>query len=466
MSISAEDLARAEALVASRLGLEFQEARRADLERGLLRASRAASMPALAQFLAWLEGLPRESPEWQRLAAYLTIGETYFFRDPAFFDALEREVLPALIAQRRAEGALRLRFWSAGCATGEEPYSLAVLLDRSLPDLSKWAVTILATDINGAALESARRGQYREWSFRATPQWIRDRYFRRRRRNELEIDPRIRSMVTFAPLNLAQDVYPATVTNTSALDVILCRNALMYFTDDARRAAAARLRRALVIGGYLAVSAAEASADLFGSMRHLNLSGAIFYRKEPAVVHPTPRRVPSGGELAPIAAAGIVDEKFTVQCAPPSLAQASPSPAQASPSKGGGGSATFTQRARALADQGDLEGSLQLCEAALLRDRLDTEAHLLLAAIRQESGEIPAALQAVRRALYLDPDSAVAHFLEGNLLLRRGERARGRRAMETVVTLLAAAPRDDLVPASGGLTAGRLCEMAQAYLDT
>jgi len=287
VKLSDEVCCQARALIASRLGLDFSEHRQADLERGLVRALRAASLSAPEAYLAWLATLPEESLEWRRLAGHLTVGETYFFRDRASFEALEQHVLPALIAARRAEGLLRLRIWSAGCATGEEPYSLVILLDRLLSAWADWALTILATDINPEALETARRGRYREWAFRETPAWVRDRYFQRRGGETFELDPRIRRMVTFAPLNLAEDGYPNVVTNTSAMDLILCRNVLMYFTREAQRVTVARLHRALLPGGWLVVSPAELSADLFFPLVPVNFPGAIFYRKEerPAVGH-------------------------------------------------------------------------------------------------------------------------------------------------------------------------------------
>jgi chemotaxis protein methyltransferase CheR len=126
--------------------------------------------------------------------------------------------------------------------------------------------------------------------------------------------------------------------------------------------------------------------------------------------------------------------------------------------------ATLLQRARALADRGDLEEARRLGEATLRTERLDPDAYLLLAAICQELGDLEAALAALRRALYLAPDSALAHFLLGSLLFRRGERKQGRRSMEAVVTLLSAAPRDDALPGGDGFTAGRLLDAACGYL--
>jgi len=470
--VSDEVRLRARALIASRLGLDFAEHRQADLERGLLRACRSAPVSAPEAYLTWLATLPDESPEWRRLAGHLTVGETYFFRDRATFEALEQHVLPSLIAARRSDGTLRLRLWSGGCATGEEPYSLAILLDRLLPDRADWALTILATDINPTALEAARRACYREWAFRETPSGMRDGYFHRRGAETFELDERIRRMVTFAPLNLAENGYPAVMTNTSAMDLILCRNVLMYFTREAQRETVARLQRALLPGGWLVVSPAEGSAELFRPLAAVNFPGAIFYREGPvpgASLPPLPPREEGRwGEgwardfaaQPPLFPAPETESPRSMPTDPV------PSPPAAQAEEASPDTATLLQRARALADQGHLEEAHHLCEAALAQDRLDPEAHLLLAAICQERAQAPTALEALRRAIYLAPDSAPAHFLLGSLLLQQGDRRRGRRYMETVVRLLSPIPRDEAVPGSDGLTAGRLLETARAYLES
>lgn len=461
---------QARALIATRLGLNFPEERRADLERGFIRACRASSISAPEAYLAWLASLPDGSQELMRLAGHLTVGETYFFRHHSYFEALEQQVLPSLIASRRAEGIMRLRLWSAACATGEEPYSLAILLDRLLPDRADWALTILATDINPEALETARSGRYREWSFRETPAWIRERYFHRQGGETFEVDPRVRRMVTFAPLNLAEDGYPGVVTNTSAMDLIVCRNVLMYFTHEAQRQTVARLQRALVTGGWLVVSPAEASADLLRPLVPVNFPDAVLYRKgEDSAVSYQPSAVsfPLSGFSSPPQADGgwqvtdrpIPGTRHTEEVGSVTLPTAKPTE---EPPKAVSG----LQRARVLADQGKLEEARHLCEAALARNRLDPEAHLLLAAICQECGEIPAALEALRRVIYLAPDSAPAHFLLGSLFFRQGEHRQGRRSLETVVSLLSSVPSDESVPGGDGLTAGRLLETARMYLAT
>lgn len=452
--------ARVSEVIANNLGLHFPSERFTDLRRGLAGAADELGFDDVAACAEWLLAAPLTKAQLQVLASHLTIGETYFFRDPALFEALEKQVLPSLISARRAQGILQLRLWSAGCATGEEPYSLAILLDRLLPDRSRWALTILATDINLEALHMAQRGTYRQWSFRNTPEWVRTRYFHHRDAETFEVDLGIRQTVVFAPLNLNDGSYPSVVTNTVAMDLIFCRNVLMYFTPRSRRATVARLREALVTGGWLVVSPAEASAELLRPLVPVQCSGAILYHKEdPHLQELYPH------DRSPLA---FTEERSAVtssaassetQPALPDISTPGP-PVKAQPD-----AASLLQRARDLADEGQLDEAHRLCELALSRDRLAPEAHLLLAAICQERGEVGTAVEALRRAIYLDPDSAPAHFLLGSLLLRQGEQRRGQRSMETAVGLLSARPRDEVVPGTDGLRAGPLLDMARAYLE-
>jgi chemotaxis protein methyltransferase CheR len=256
------------------------------------------------------------------------------------------------------------------------------------------------------------------------------------------------------------DGFPAAMTNTSAMDLILCQNVIMYFTREAQRATVGRLQRALVAGGWLIVSPAEASVELFRPLMPVNFPGAIFYQKESEkgmTSAPSPL-MPSGVEpvFPDFQASSLPIETPVSPVKSPVKERTASRPDRD----------LYLGRARILADQGNLEEARRLCEAALSRDRLDPEAQLLFAAILQERGEIQAALEALRRAIYLAPDSASAHFLLGSLLIREGKRRRGRQSMETVVRLLSSVPRDQPVPGGEGLTAGRLVETARAYLES
>jgi chemotaxis protein methyltransferase CheR len=458
MNLPPDLLSQARRLVADRLGLDLSS-REQDLESALGRLL-AASGSRDAD-LAWLRALTDESPPWQRLASELTVGETCFFRDKGVFDALETRVLPALVAERRAAGIPRLRLWCAACASGEEAYSLAILLERTLPDRADWSVTLLATDVNPRALETARLGIYREWSLRQTPEDLRAVYFRPLGDGRFELLPRLRRSVSFAPLNLATDTYPDGLGGTMAMDLILCRNVLMYFTEDVRRATVVRLRRALVPGGWLAVSPAEASAELFRAMVPVQWPDAIFYRR------------PGGAEMDPVLACATesVSAPALAVAPPPSppaqelepeVQAASVAPAPSFPRDR---VAEALGRARELADRGRLAEARVLCEAALSRDRLNAETYVLFATIRQEEGDVPAAVHALRRALYLAPDLAAGHFALGSLLFRMGRPRLGRRSLETAVRLLEPLPGETPVAGAEGLTAARLRHAATAYLE-
>jgi chemotaxis protein methyltransferase CheR len=210
----AEDFRR---FVADQLGLNFPPERLDDLMRGVASACPELGFNGPAQCMAGLMSGPLNREQAEVLASHLTVGETYFFREASSFETLEREILPEMIRLRR-DGQKTLRIWCAGCATGEEPYSVAMLLDYRFPELRDWHVSILGTDINPGFLKKASSGLYTEWSFRQTPDWAKTTFFKEVSGGTFELAPHIRRQVTFAYLNLAEDVYPAVLNNTNAID--------------------------------------------------------------------------------------------------------------------------------------------------------------------------------------------------------------------------------------------------------
>src|SRR5262245_45039167 len=164
------------AVIASHTGLHFPRERRTDLQRGLADAAAELGFEDARSCAHWLLSSEPTKPQLDTLASHLTVGETYFFREPKAFAALAADILPALIQKRRGNEQ-RLRLWSTACSTGEEAYSLAILVRQVLPDWRHWQVSILATDINGRALQKAVQGVYGEWSFRDTPPEFKERYF-------------------------------------------------------------------------------------------------------------------------------------------------------------------------------------------------------------------------------------------------------------------------------------------------
>ncbi len=282
-------------MIAERMGLHFPPERWADLERGLAGAAKEFDLADVAACVEWLLSAALTKAQLEVLASYLTVGETYFFREKKTFDVFAESILPELIHARRA-GERRLRIWSAACCTGEEPYSLAILLSQVIPDLADWHVTILATDINERFLKKAAAGVYGEWSFRESPAWFKDRYFRRTADGHYAILPEIKKRVTFAHLNLAEDVFPSLETDTNAMDLIFCRNVLMYFTlPQARKVVEKSAPRAGADEGWLVVSPCESSQVLFSHFAAVNFPGVILYRKSEVKERATPSWTPAAG---------------------------------------------------------------------------------------------------------------------------------------------------------------------------
>jgi chemotaxis protein methyltransferase CheR len=426
-------LARFSEFVADRLGLYFPMERWSDLERGIRAAAREfGHEDAEACALSLMSG-PLTKAQVGVLAGVLTVGETYFFREKRTFEALERRVLPELIRERRA-GDRRIRLWSAGCCTGEEAYSLAILLRRLLPDPREWNVTILATDVNPRFLGKAAHGVFGEWSFRDAPVWLKDGYFTPAGAKQYAIRPEIKGMVTFEHLNLAQDAYPSLLNDTNAMDAILCRNVLMYFEPRRMRAVVGDLHRCLVEGGWLAMGATEVSPAIADELTPVHLEGAILYRK--SARKPLP--------------------------APALMALSIPEPALEPAARPIGGQRADARTVRDLANEGRLAEALTCADEIVAAEKLNPRAHYLRALILLEQGASQDAAKALHRALYLDHEFVLAHFTLGNLARNAGRAREADKHFENALRRLRACRPEDILPESDGLTAGRLAEIIAA----
>jgi chemotaxis protein methyltransferase CheR len=457
--------------LAEKMGLNFPPERRTDLQRGLADATKAFGFADMAACADWVLSEPLTAEQLQSLAGHFTIGETYFFRDRNSFDALAQQVLPGVIRLRRGREQ-RLRLWSAACSTGEEAYSLAIVLHELLPDWDEWSVSILATDINPRSLQRARAGIYGAWSFRDCSAEFKQRYFTAMSDGRLALSPSIRNRVSFEPLNLSEDSFPSLASGTNAMDLILCRNLLMYFTPEHARRLIEKLHRALFEDGWLVVSASECSQELFSAFRAVNRPGAILYRKRSGLPAATPTamqhtavtlslgRIQTAHRLYDQGRYAEASATLSRPIAPPPESSEVPAPVAIDPAP------AYSLLARALANQGNLADALAACERWIAADKFDASAHYLHAMILQEQGNRSVARRSLQRALYLDPNHALAHFALGHCARNEGDDAQARRHFDNALQLLRARPPGDPVPDSDGLSAGRLAEIIATLLPT
>lgn len=494
--INADLLARLATGISESLGLRFGPERANDLERALVNASPDFGFDDPLKFAEWLGVARLSKEETERLASHLTVGETYFFRDKEVFDSLEQTILPELMEKRRVEK--RLRIWSAGCSTGEEPYSLAMTLAAMMFDMREWNITILATDISSKSLQKASEASYGEWSFRSVPSYVKERYFNKTSTGRYILIDRIKKMVEFKYLNLAGDAYPSLLNNTNAMDLILCRNVLMYFSEATGAGVTQRLRNCLVDDGLMITNPSEAAHYMVRSLfEPVSLPGATFYRKSEQTVEieeaeklfeekPRTEQRPAAPQVKKRTAAKplakpIDDAGAAVRPRPlkkgPSVKttvleeadrlfklgayqQACETLEADAKSKDSPGECALL--ARIYANQGRLELAQIWCKRAISAERLNPAFQFLMATILMEQGLFKESVDALKKTLYLDPRFVLAYYMLAGISARLGDADGAARNRKNTIELLSEYDPEEPLPDSDGMTAGRLAQLAAA----
>lgn len=460
-------------LVGARTGLSFSGARLVDAESGIRRALKKSGLPNISGYLS---KLALESRVFDDLVDELTVHETYFFREPGHFELLRHEVMARLERRSRRD----VRAWCAGCASGEEAYSVAILFEEL--DVSAES-TVLATDISRAALARARAARYRPWSFRGVDPSILDRWFRRDV-DAWVLDPRVVARVDLEHLNLALDSFPSFATRTSGLDFILCRNVLIYLDPAVIERIALRLFESLAPGGLLLPGPSDPPLGHIAPFDTLITPAGLVYRKPGLTEGFAPLFSPS--VLSRIPALGAAVEPASVPAPVPVPAySASPdrSPPPSTTALDGvrrilerndtavgseGEQAERAQQVRDLANRTGSAAAVELCRAAIAAHPLSVELHHLAAMLAIAVGREDDALASLRRTIYLDRTLAIAHFTLGTLHQQRGELVAARRAYGNAHELAAARPSDEPLPLAEGVLASaivRETEVTLAKLD-
>ncbi|NJD23408.1 MAG: tetratricopeptide repeat protein [Melioribacter sp.] len=483
-------LLRLSEFIAGNLALHFPKERWNDLERNIATAAKELGYSEIENFIQQILSSPLTREHLEVLTNHLTINETYFWREHDTFDALEQQILPQLI--RLHDEEKRIRIWSAGCSTGEEAYSIAIALNRIIPNINDWNITILASDISPRILRKASAGEYSEWSFRSSPQWLKEKYFLHKEKNKFEIIPEIKNMVKFEYLNLAEDVFPSPLNNTNAMDIIFCRNVLMYFTQSRVKQVVRGLYNSLMQGGYLVVSATELSFQNFSEFAAINFSGMVIYQKtskklkyqkplpvieveyKPVLLKPFLEPIKIIEEIEP--QIRKIENEILPIIEKPAHIDSTYEEALSSYSQGNytdvinklqKDDQTLEEQillTRAYANQGKLADALKSCEKAIASNKLDPRLQYLYATILQENNQLDEAVASLKRAIYLDTNFVLSYYSLGNIYQRLGNVNHAKKCFENVLTILNKCSQEEILPESEGLTAGRFKEIINASI--
>jgi chemotaxis protein methyltransferase CheR len=498
-SVDAAAVNELRGLAANWFGLRFGDDKQDFLEQTLRERLEATNAVSFSEY----RRLHLPGPdELRALAMALTVPETYFFRGGDQLRAFQEAVLQDRI---RVRGASReLRILSAGCSTGEEPYTLAMIILDAFPALQSWKVSVLGVDLNPPLLVHARRGRYSTWSLRETTPAARERCFHREA-PDFVVKDIYRDRVTFRDVNLIQ--LPADLLQPGTFDVIFCRNVIMYLTPEAMAGVVERLARALVAGGYLFLGHAETLRGISSDFLLRHTHETFYYQTragqeallppDPAPVSEPPSRrledpgpdrawsesiresfdrveslsrnpagepaaslsaplaeTPSGAELS-MAVDLLRQERFqdALSIVVPLVAKV---PRDLD---------TLLLQAVLLCHCGRPGEAETLCAEILRADDLNAEAHHLIALCREDAGAFPEAIEQDQIAQYLDPGFAMPPLHTGRLARRRGDLPLARRQLGHALSLLGREEASRILLFGGGFGREALIQLCRSELE-
>jgi chemotaxis protein methyltransferase CheR len=413
-------------LVREATGNVIPPARAGFLEEVAQRRAHARGFSGIAEYVRALAARQLED-EWGNLVSLVTIKESYFFRAPQQFEAIRQQVLPELMRARA--GARHLRIWSAACARGEEPATLAMLLAGE-PALAGWDWSLVATDLDEEALAGARLGLYGERAVSQVPPPLLERWFTRRGKL-FELDAGLRSRIQYQPLNLAQSPFSPPFAQC---DLVLLRNVLIYFRRPLQRWVVSQVARLLAPQGYLFLGASETLWQIQDELEPVDLGPCFAYRhrreaRPAAKASPPKRSAPA--RAVPSAPSPHVPSASGVETAPaPAVTENTAAVAPCGVFERLM-TATRDLAANRVAEAGQAIGQ------ALAADPSEPAAHALEGFLHDLCGRAEEAVSSYRAALYLDPSLFQVRLLLADCLLRLGHRDRADHQFREVLTLLA-----------------------------
>ncbi|MDI9370529.1 MAG: hypothetical protein GX181_05890 [Synergistaceae bacterium] len=436
----------------SRMGMARTKINRGDLWR-VVQALAAREKISPGQYAGLLLRNGFSERVLRELGERITIGETYFFREPRTLSAFQELVVEDFLADEERE---EIRVWCAGCSTGEEVYTIAIVLHRSLFGCAKKRISVLGTDINLPALEKARKGVYSGWSFRGVPEEDERAYFDKLEDGKWGVKPGFRRGTYFSWLNLADEEW-SPWSDASPPDVIFCRNVLIYFSEERVKSTLERFHSLLPCCGWLILAPCEAYDSLSPLFTPVCHDGVTLYRKLPSHGERGDEQVP---ERPAVCSDGTDDPCEESVEEKPFLPAASGRP-ETEPSVAIEDEYSLEgclKNARHLANIGKVGDAMDWVDRAFEIDGSSPEAFYLAGLIFSELSDERQAVSSLRRAVYLAPNFALAHYGLGGFALRAGKNEEADRHFRNAEEALSSLPYDALLWGENGVTAGELLQ--------
>ena len=484
-------------IVRNEIGLNFEDNRLDDLERGIISALEEIKIENKSEFIENLSSTSSIEPFFLKvLSSHLTVGETYFFRENPAMNFFVKKMMPEVI-HKANQDKREIKIWSAGCSSGEEAYSLAILINEHFPELPRNSFSILATDISSKAINKAISGKYTEWSFRETPGNIKKKYFEQKD-GFWNISPGIKRLVNFSYLNLAKESFSYQIAATDNVDIIFCRNVLMYLAPDKIKKAAENFYNSLYNNGWFITSQVELNDEYFSLFNKVYFENGIFYQKNEenkkikslpyknyleqvlTKTHPgntkSQRRVskdierevksvyfPNISEVeAPLnsISENDIDELYNSgrysDCIKLCISEMA---------KNEKNHKHLTILAKSYANTGRYKEATSVIDKIITEGLSDEDIFYLYGTILHELNEIVKAKEAFKKGLYINPDHLFSHLMMGNILNQEGKKTIANKHYSNVLKILEKWESDEIVPGSDGLTKARLKNMVENLLS-
>jgi chemotaxis protein methyltransferase CheR len=438
--LSDEEFAEVRKHLADEAGLAFDESRRAGLAAILADRVRTIGAPDVAAYLAYVRE-EAAGAERQRLLDLVTVQETHFFRNPPQMEALRRQLLPELLRASAGRGR-PLTVWSAGCSTGEEPYTLAMLLLELSPAVASRGARILATDVSAKALRAAARATYTTRSLGAMPPTVGDRWLTAKPGSAYEVKEAARRLVELRLHNLVTEDPPFAA---GEVDLVVCRNVTIYFDRATTARVIGMFHDVLAPGGYLVLGHSETLWQLTDAFSLMQIGDAFVYRRaeagdapkstrrRPAAHKPPARRRP----LLPVPRTQPVEQSFE----------------------------DLLAKAGAALAKGAYDKAARAAAAAVAVNSLCAPAYLVLGEAHAALGLDGKAATALRKAVYLEPQDAHAHFLLAVSLARLGQARQAAAAYRAAGRALVSGQHQDLDRFLGGRSRAELVGLCRILAD-